>query len=300
MALLTNIVNTLKCGLSGVFGAGLAHCKFIFKDMAGGAILLLKKGTQLPEDITLDSLRALQVAGKLIVLKDPVSFEDQSGEDQVETFSSGVEVDATSGLYKLMFQFVNGLLFNNVLASLNSQGAYDVVLVDAGGNAIFYTSKSGVRKGFTLGRLKASKIAFASGATTNKTGIMMQLINRVEMDQGLSVIDASQLDFSLLELEGINQMEITLDAPADGAVSITGKLVSKWDGNLTVPSIALEDFTFTGVVPTAAVVGDDGTLTLTVPALSADQAITASINGVYTTTEGQLFKSNTAKVVVTA
>lgn len=303
MANLATITNKIECGLRAVFGAGLAHCKFLFQDMSGGAVILLKRGTELPATITKDSLTALIKAGKMVILKNPFSVEGQNSEDQKETSSGGQTAVATKGLYGYIFKFINGLFFQNVLASLNSYGAWDCILIDSAGNAIYHETAGGKRKGFSLGMLNATMIDWASGSTVLKTGIEFQFINRTEMDSGLRGIDADQLDFSLLELEDVNQLEITLNAPTAAATTLTGKIVSKWDSTLTNSSLALADFVFTGVAPTAVTVAADGTLTITMPATPARVAgnvITASLKGVIESTEGQLFKSNTEKVVVIA
>ncbi len=300
MATLTSITNKLSCGLSGLLGAGLAHCKFKWNDMAGGAVLLLKKGTELPSEFTLPNITTLIKDGKAVFVKNHYSFEVQTSEDQKETSSGGIIAVATKGLYGFMFKYINGLLFDSVLASLNSYGAWDAIFFDSAGNGIYYTSNGGKRKGFTLGMLNATPIEFGSGATATKTGIEMQLINRAEMDKGLSVIDADTLDFSIFELEDVNQLEVSLDAVADGATSITGKIVSAWDSTLTSTEIDESALTITGATASAAIVDANGNLTITVTAVSTDDAISVALNGVFEDTEGVLFKSNTANVVVTA
>lgn len=300
MATLNSITNKLTCGLSGLLGAGLAHCKFKWNDMAGGAVLLLKKGTELPSDFTIANVTALIKSGKAVFIKNHYSFEVQTSEDQKETSSGGIVAVATKGLYGFMFKYINGLLFDTVLASLNSYGSWDAVFFDAAGNGIYYTSNSGKRKGFSLGMLNATPIEFGSGATATKTGIEMQLINRAEMDKGLSAIDSDVLDFSIFELEDVNQLEISLNAVADGDTAITGKIVSAWDGTLTSTEITEAALTVTGATATAATVDADGNLNITISAVSTDDAISVKLNGVFEDTEGLLFKSNTANLVVTA
>ena len=300
MANLSVISNLLNCGVSDAQGLGLAHCKFNFNDMAGGATLFLNRGTELPSDFTLASLRALQVAGKLKVASNPFSVEIQNADDQKETSSGGVTAVATKGLYGFMFKYVNGLLFDTALSSLNSQNAYDVVLIDSSGNALFATSKSGKRTGFSAGMVNAMMIDFASGATTTKTGVEFQFTNREQMDNGKTFINSDEIDFSLLELNGVNQLQISLVAPADGATTVIGKIVSKYDGTLTSPELDLADFTIGGPTATAVTVNATGGLEITLGAVTAGQSVSAQITGVFEDTEGVLFKSNKATVVVVA
>ena len=300
MASLATISNALDCGVSDVQGLGLAHCKFNFNDMAGGATLFLNRGTELPADFSLATLRALQVAGKLKVASNPFSVEIQNADDQKETSSGGVTAVATKGLYGFMFKYVNGLLFDTALASLNSQNSYDVVLIDSAGNALFTTSKSGKKTGFSAGYVNAMMIDFASGATTTKTGIEFQFTNRAQMDNGKTFINSDEIDFSLLELAGVNQLQITLVAPADGATTVIGKIVSKYDGTLTSTELTEASLTIGGPSVSAASVNSNGGLEITLGAVTAGQSISVQVTGIFEDTEGVLFKSNTAVVVVTA
>ena len=300
MADLGLISNALDCGISDAQGLGLAHCKFNWNDMAGGSTLFLRRGTELPAAFTLASLRALQVAGKLKVASNPFSVEIQNSDDQKETSSGGQTAVATKGLYGFMNKYVNGLMFDTALASLNGQNGYDVVLVDSSGSFLYHTSKSGKRTGFSAGMVNATMIDFASGATTTKTGVEFQLVNRSQMDNGKTFVNADELDFSILELNGVNQLEVTLVAPANAATVITGKIVSKFDSTLTSVEITQTALTVTGATASAATVGADGALSITVGALTTGDIITVKVTGVFEDTEGVLFKSNTATVVTIA
>jgi hypothetical protein len=300
MADLGLISNALDCGITDAQGLGLAHCKFNWNDMAGGSTLFLRRGTELPAAFTLASLRALQVSGKLKVASNPFSVEIQNSDDQKETSSGGQTAVATKGLYGFMNKYVNGLMFDTALASLNGQNGYDVILVDSAGSFLFHTSKSGKRTGFSAGMVNATMIDFASGATTTKTGVEFQLVNRSQMDNGKTFVNADELDFSILELNGINQLEVTLVAPADGATVVTGRIVSKFDSTLTSVEITQAALTVTGATASAATVAADGALSITVGALSTGDIITVKVTGVYEDTEGVLYKSNTATVVTIA
>ena len=300
MANLSLVSNALDCGVSDAQGLGLAHCKFNWNDMAGGSTIFLNKGTELPADFTLASLRALQVSGKLKVASNPFSVEIQNSDDQKETSSGGQTAVATKGLYGFMNKYVNGLMFDTALASLNSQNTYDVVFADSAGSFLYHTSKSGKRTGFSAGMVNATMIDFASGATTTKTGVEFQLVNRAQMDNGKTFVNSDELDFSILELNGVNQLEITLVAPQDGATTVAGKIVSKFDGTLTSTQITSSEITVTGATPSAATVAADGALAITVSALSTGDVITVKLTGIFEDTEGVLFKSNTATVVTIA
>jgi hypothetical protein len=300
MADLGLISNALDCGITDAQGLGLAHCKFNWNDMAGGSTLFLRRGTELPAAFTLASLRALQVSGKLKVASNPFSVEIQNSDDQKETSSGGQTAVATKGLYGFMNKYVNGLMFDTALASLNGQNGYDVILVDSAGSFLFHTSKSGKRTGFSAGMVNATMIDFASGATTTKTGVEFQLVNRSQMDNGKTFVNADELDFSILELNGINQLEVTLVAPTDGATVVTGRIVSKFDSTLTSVEITQAALTVTGATASAATVAADGALSITVGALSTGDIITVKVTGVYEDTEGVLYKSNTATVVTIA
>jgi hypothetical protein len=290
--------NTLQCGLSGVFGTGSDHCAFNFKNMSGGGFGLIEKNTVIPD--TYQELADLRKTGKFTPFQGTVSMVFETAADQRKTYDSGVEVDATLGLITVTATFASGLMFNRVLASYRSQNRYKAIFWDAAGNILRYQDKNGIFKGYTLGRFSvdAPKIA-AQGGEVGEQMVSMQLINREEFDRGVSFVDADQIDDSILELEGVNELVVSLNPVADGDATITGKIVSAWDSKLTNAALTEADLAITGATASAATVSAAGVLSITVTAVSTDDVITVALDGVVEDVDGRLFKSNVATTVVT-
>tara|TARA_R110000850_G_scaffold87797_1_gene188615 strand:- start:10370 stop:11278 length:909 start_codon:yes stop_codon:yes gene_type:complete len=300
---LNSIVNTIVCGGNGYLGTGLANCKFDFDNMSGGGVGLLKVGTDISAVASMAEFRALQVAGSFLPIQGIFNVEDQGSEDQFETSESGLEALSTKGLFKYKIDFTNGHMYHKVLASLEGNNRWEVIMWDAAGNLDLRETATGELRGYSTSHVTVGKPTNKSGGTTAKQSLIFQLSNRAQKDNQLSFINADKLDadgITLLELEGVNELEISLDPVVVGATSITGTLRSPFDNTLTETTLAVGDFTFTGAVPTAAVVSELGILTLTVPAVTLDDVITASITGVFENASNQLFKSNIGKVIVTA
>jgi hypothetical protein len=300
---LNSIVNTIVCGGNGYLGTGLANCKFDFDNMSGGGVGLLKVGTNIGAAASMADFRALQVAGSFLPIQGIFNVEDQGSEDQFETSESGLEALSTKGLFKYKVDFTNGHMYHKVLASLEGNNRWEVVMWDAAGNLDLRETSTGELRGYSTSHVTVGKPTSKSGGTTAKQSLIFQLSNRAQKDKQLSYINVDQLEaqgISLLELEGVNELEIYFSPVSVGATVIIGTLRSPFDNTLTEPTLALADFTFTGLTPTTFSISQTGVINITVPAVSLDDVFTASITGVFENSTDQLFKSNIGKVIVTA
>jgi len=300
------ISNTRDCSGKGVIGTGLNYCPFDLSDMSGsGQIHLYKRGFKHTEtDFTKDYLQGLQQAGNLIVLKGVFSVESNSSENQVETSSGGIERLATEGKYKWTFTFTNGMEFNRALSYLQSYGRYDLALSD-GYNEVHHASKSGNHGGFTIGQIQVNRYTGASGGTSAKSSISIQLTDTRQYDQEFAYISGDQLeDFSFAELDGINQINTTItNAPSSTGTSVQFNAVSSADKTTALSGLEVADVVVkvngTAVTVSSLTEGTDGSYDATVPALATDDVVEVSLDGVIIK-DGFLYQSYTDKVVVTA
>lgn len=302
MANIADVLNTLSCSAGDVIGTGTAHCKFDFQNMSGGGIGFLKPKTALPTTLTQSALIDLQKAGNLIVLKGIFSVEDQGSDDQFETSESGIEVLGTKGLMKYRVNFTNGVMYNRALASLESNRQYETIMWDASGSVLLRQDAQGNARGYSTGQITIARPTMASGGTAAKQSLVLQWTNSNEFNNNVAYLDAETLaedGISFLELDGANELKITLNAPAAGT-TITGKIVSAFDNTLVDTTLLAADFLVNGVAPSAATIGADGALSLTVAAFVADDVLNVSLNGIVANEDNVLYKSNTAKVVATA
>lgn len=302
MANIADVLNTLSCSAGDVIGTGTAHCKFDFQNMSGGGIGFLKPKTALPTTLTQSALIDLQKAGNLIVLKGIFSVEDQGSDDQFETSESGIEVLGTKGLMKYRVNFTNGVMYNRALASLESNRQYETIMWDASGSVLLRQDAQGNARGYSTGQITIARPTMASGGTAAKQSLVLQWTNSSEFNNNVAYLDAEKLaneGISFLELDGVNELEITLNAPAAGT-TITGRIASAFDNTLVDTTLLPADFLVNGVTPSAVTIAADGALSLTVAAFVADDVLNVSLNGIVANEDNVLYKSNTAKVVATA
>lgn len=293
-------INTINCGANGVLGTGLAGCRIDRKRVT--ALGLVQKGFVFAEEITKAYMQSLQVDGTLIMLQGVVSFEDSTADDNIITRAgSGIKVVAGKNPYEHTVTFDNGVNFHKALTSLSGYGNYDLVLFDVDNSMFFTATKSGSPKGFTLGMFENGKYMGANGTDASSQSILLQLIDRAEIDERMSWIESNELDFSYGELTGVNEVIITPNPIVAGTSIVVSAFLL--DKTHPVEGLLFGDFAVTknGVAnnPTVAVYNTTTKkYTLTVGAMVATDIVEVSLNGIVLTLADVLYKSNTASVIV--
>lgn len=310
MATLLSILNLVACGAAAVLGTGTNGCNPFFKKVS--SVWLLESGFVLDGSQTLNQtyVQLLQAQGKLIILKGVENFIDNTPDNVTEEFESGVEKHVRKAKYKFLAEFSKGMYFNAALDYLNSDGSYDVILVDVDGNLLGTKSTTGSLKGFTLGMLQKAKLKWADDSTAQREGIMFQMTVPNEFDRDYVYVQNTQLDFNPETLDGINEIVLDIAAMTDAATTITIVATRKQDGG-AFTGAAFGDFLVqeNGVTNNPSG-GDDsataGTYVLTgITAVSTNDVITAQL---YDNSNSRsiinlssvLYKSNTDSVTVTA
>ena len=304
---LLDILNVISCGADAVLGTGSRGCKAALERVS--AIWLLPTGTVLDGARTLDFdyAQELQAEGNLIVLKGVQSWADNTPDDVTEDLEGGTKLFVRGGKYEFEATFINGLFFHAALHSLNSQGNYDAIFVDVSGNILGTKAQNGSLKGFTVGMLRAKKLTWGSDTAAQREGIMMQLLERIEVDKNWYFIQSEQLgDFTPTSLDGVNEVDVDLSVPVAGT-SITAKLTSRVGGK-PFSGVAFNQFlsTLNGATsnPTA---GDDsataGTYVLTVPTIATNDVVTLRLydnanNRSVIDLDNSLWKSNVSSETV--
>jgi len=300
MSLLTQ-VNKIDCGANGTLGAGLAGCRIDWeRTVLMGAIK--QRGYVFTQEIDLDYIRSLEQSGIVDILQGIVSFVDQTADDTIITREgSGLKRVAGKMPYEKVATFDNGVNFQKAITSLSSYNSYDLFFMDVNNNMWFTSTKSGEFKGFTAGMFEAGKYLNGDGTNAASQTITFQLVNRYEIDQQLSWITSDNLDFSSEDLQGVNEVLVSIDPIAalsttivvdayllDGTHSVDGLLTTDWE------------LTRNGVILAQTVVQSPTTkkYTFTVTANTAADVVTARIKNTVLTPLGTLYKSNTATAVV--
>lgn len=296
-------INTVNCGASGVLGTGLAGCRQDRKRVT--ALGLVEKGFVFAQEIDKDYMRSLQEDGTLIMLQGVVSFEDSTADDNIITRAgSGIKVVAGKNPYEHTVTFDNGINFHKALTSLSGYGNYDLILFDVDNSMFFTVTKSGNPKGFTLGMFENGKYMGANGTDASSQSILLQLIDRAEIDERMSWITSSELDFSYAELTGVNEVLVSVYPIVTASTTI---LVSAFllDKTHPVEGLLVGDFSVirngVSVVPSAVAYNSTAKkYTLTVTANTTADIVEVSLNDIVLTLADVLYKSNAAAVVVTA
>jgi hypothetical protein len=280
MAILSTIYNLVSCGTSAVLGTGTKGCTQFLKKAT--SIWITQKGFKYDGTSTLDETYAQleQAKGNLIILKGVKSFADNSSDDTIETLEDGTKQVATLGMYEFTATFINGLAFHAALHSLSSFGSYDITFVDRDGNLLGTKASDGSLKGFSVGMLQGGRLSFPTDAVGQKESIMFQFLVRKELDTNYVYIQQAQLGtFQPQNLDGINEVVLSMAIPADAATSLVVTAKSKqnqnaWVGGLTGDFQIKRD----GVVESQTVAESPaGTYTFTVAAIAADEVWTIGL-----------------------
>lgn len=299
------ILNSISCGATDVWGTGVKGCKFLFKKVV--SVWLLPTGFEFDSAETFDAtyIQTLQAEGNLVILKGIRTFTDNTGDDTMDELEDGTKNVARLALYEFACQFVNGVYYHMALHSLNSVGNFDAVFVDREGNVLGTQSANGKLKGFTVGYIQGMKFSWATDSQFQREGIMFQLLDRTEVDNTLYYIQQSNLGtYRPDRSDGINEAIVELTPTPAAGTSITAVVTRKQDGQ-PVTGLAYTDFLVTDEGATSNPTADDseatgdGIYVLTIAAFTANDDLTCRLydvanNNAVINKTGDLYKSNIA------
>jgi len=237
MATFGTIKNTLECGLSAL-GTGTKNCAFEIKLING--VYAVKRRTTIADSDTFDKdyMLGLIQQGTAIPLIDAIGFTDDSADDTIQTTQSGVEIKANLGRYKFTLEYKKGEYFNKALSSLDSFGAYDIILVDEAGNWLMTQNLSGEAKGFKAGMFSPMKTKLNDGSVATSKSLVFQLLDRSEWDNRLVWLDASETGFSPDEADGVNDITASFNvAPANSDTTLIVDMVSTADNTTALEGL---------------------------------------------------------------
>lgn len=306
MATLQEIQNLVKCGAGAVLGTGLKGCRASLEKVS--AIWLTPAGFKFDGTRTLDEayVQELQQAGDLIVLRGIRAFTDNSADNTTEELEDGTLQVARLGLYQFQANFINGLAFNAALSSLSGFGNYDTTFIDRDGNIFGTKANDGSLKGFTTGMIQNDGLTWATDTTAQRESISWQLLERSEVDLDYVFIQRKQLGFNPKSIEGINQINLKFSTVPAAGTSIVVKAKTKQDGK-PFTGLLSADFLVTtsgaSAEPTGAAESPDGTYTLTVTSVTANDDVSvqlydSTLNSNVIIKDVDLYKSNVVSAVV--
>jgi len=298
-------LNVLSCSSSDVVGTGLAGCRNDRKRVV--ALGLLSKGTVLTGDLDKAYVQELQQTGKLIYLKGVITFADNTPDPTIITREgSGYKTLVSELPYEYLATFDNGQNFQKALKSISGNGNYDLILWDVDDVIWLTQNLAGDTKGYALGMHNSGKYVGNDGTNAASQTLMLQLTERSEVDERMSFVAPS--DFSSNDIDGINNVKITIDPLADASTSIVFSPYLS-DGSHLVEGLTIPNLKVTRngavIVPTAiSYTTTEGKVTLTVSANASSDVVTVQlwdatlVKPVILSPADVLYKSNVATASV--
>lgn len=280
-------------------------CSVFFKDV--------KEIWRTPVDFEFDGtvefdeayLKSLQLAGKLTIIKEITDFPEAGTDPLIETLPDNTEIDAGDAKYKYTPVWAQDQWLNVQLGALEGQNNNRFIFVDSSGSLLVTKGSSDDSfRGFKTSRTKRAKMTMQSAGVGAKQSLEFQLANTYELEDNVQIISSELLDFEPREFEAIVQAYVDFNetVPSNSATSIEVRV--RVDRGLKT---AVENLTnsgdfkvlINGVQEADSVASDaSGVYTINTTALSTDDVVEVSINGVKEVVGDALYVSNTAKATV--
>ena len=218
MGLISAVVNNLSCGANSQLGTGTKFCP---QDIENPTVVVFaEKGTKFApsDDLTLSAVQELQQKGKLIVLSGVVSFTDNTAENTTGTReSTGIKYTTLLNPYDFTFTFDNGLHFHKALTKLEGSKNYDMFIFDIKNDMFGALDRQGNFRGLDCQYVGVGGYKIGM---ENAQSLMVQ-ISRTQFDSDVAFVSNENLDFTAeQDLDGYNDIEITLTAPANSATTL--------------------------------------------------------------------------------
>lgn len=306
MSTLNNSGNVIVCGASGALGTGLKGCLARFKKAKKFLLTSSSYVFDGAVDFTDAYIATLVASGDVIAFDGVSSIEDLSTQNSYTDIGDGVEVLENEGLVKVKIKFIKGMYQHKVLSSYNGNGQYSFAAVDDSGTLIGTTATNGSLKGFTLGIHQTEVIEGIFATNTPSESFIVQFVNTSEFAN--YYLKQSDDDFNGLNIPSVNEIVLTLTAPAGTDTVVTINAVRKQDGSPFTGAVFGQFLIKTNGATTNPTGGDDsvtaGTYVLTgITALAATDIVSANL---YNNTDsrpaidvsGDYYKSNTSSATV--
>lgn len=305
MGLISQIVNNLSCGSNEQLGTGTKFCP---QDIENPTVVVFaEKGTKIApaDDFNLAYLQDLQQKGQVVVLNGVVSFTDNTAENEVGTReSTGIKYGTMLPPYDFTFVFDNGIQYYKALTKLEGSKNYDMFLFDVKNDMFGALDRQGNFRGLDCQYIGVGSYKIGK---ENAQNLMVQL-SRTDFDNNVGFIANENLDFTAeQDLDGYNDIEITLTAPADTDTALDFKVYAKSNNKLVaLNGLVKEDLLLKvdGVtIPITSLASSDGNYSALVSAFSTGDAVSLQLydsakNASIINLDGTMYKSNVATTVV--
>lgn len=310
MTTIAEIANKGACGAGSVLGTNSK--KGCLQQLSSvRSIWLFSPGSSFATGSTfnLAAVKTLQKQGKLIVLQGVNTFEENGDDDAIETLDDTTKIVTNEGKYSFDMTFTNGRYFNKALHTLKGFGNWNAAFVDSKGTILGAINTSSGLTGFDTGMMQPKKLQFGTTSAGQKEGLMLQFLDRNEVDSGYMMIEKANLDFDPLKVEGVSEVILSYTSTpsnTDTTISVKATLA---DNKTAVEGLLHTQFLRKSDSATEnPSAGSDsvtaGTYVLTVAAISTGEVETIELydnsnnRGIIEDTNGDLYQS--AEITATA
>ena len=268
MNTIADIAGKVVCGGKDVPLTGKLGCLSLFS--TPDSFIAVRKGFKIPatQELTIDYITEQVKKGIFIALLDASVFEDTSSEDSYSTNAAGVKRLNLKGLAEFRFTFEESNCFYRNIDRLTSFKNYDIIIIDDNGDFMMAVNSDGSYSGFEVGHITAEmRKNKVSGGDSESRSILMQFLNRRQLDRDYAIIHADQLTFTTSDIPAINAVAIepvTTPVAAGAKFKVTVKLAC--DKTTPVVGLLPADFYITvngtGAIATSATELPDGSYDL--------------------------------------
>lgn len=231
---LSDIAGVIDCSFSGLLGGGSEGCDFEFENMAGGFAILLPPGVTIPAatDLNRAYVRSLQQAGNAKIYNRIYDIEWVAGENTKETADgSGLSNVTRRAIHGVNIMYNKGLYSQKQFSSVSANNYWSVILGDGEGNLLLAKTVAGDFVGLSTSHLYAMPFTLKNGAVSQKTGLEIEFSNSTQINDRLTWVAATDLDFSPDDIDGVNDIELSIPtAPSDTDTVFGVQAVRKKDG----------------------------------------------------------------------
>lgn len=198
-------------------GTALRGCMVIMGQVL--KFLLVERGTKLNiQNDTLDNdkISELIQSGKMIVLPNHLSIEDNTEDTVYTTLGSGVLLFVREGLTQLLVQYPASVCLGKALSQLSNRN-WDLLLVDNSNKMFFEHTSNGYIKGFETSLVRSENMTFNDGANPAQKPLRIQLspYGNEAFNESMDYYATNAIDWRSLEGVEDVSLEILFSTPTD-------------------------------------------------------------------------------------
>ena len=296
------IADKVACGSAGGANTGKLGCLSLFG--TPDHLIALRRGTRIDgtEEFDLDLIKEMVVDRVAVPLIGASNFEDVSAEDGYATSPKGVKRLNLKGLPEYRFTYEEGHEFYRQLDRLGGYKNWDFILGDDEGNWMMVTNADGTYSGFSAGHttpeLTSRKVP---GGDSEQKSMLMQFLNRVEVDRNYAILHQEHLDFSPNDVPAVNGVVLKFNEVPTAGTELKLNALLAQDRDTPVEGLTKFVVSINGVAAVATAAETNGVYTLTTTAMTANDEIEVrlgTLNDTIIEEDGVLYRSLPLKDII--